>query len=161
MKRRQKTSIFICCEGKTEVAFLKYIKSLYIAGEQKSIRIKSANGGDILSMKRHTGEQKNHIHIDKDYILLDGDQIKSKNINEENVLVVQPCIEGLFLEILDRSKPRTSRKCKKIFEKNYLNSKDKLHHKSYQTIFNKNKLENARSRLPLLNKILKIFETEQ
>ena len=76
------------------------------------------------------------------------------------ILVTQPCIEGLFLEILDRSKPQISKECKKIFETDYLNKKDKLDHKSYQKIFNKNKLEKARKRIPLLNQILKIFETE-
>ncbi|MCZ0932853.1 MAG: hypothetical protein OXJ52_06865 [Oligoflexia bacterium] len=91
---------------------------------------------------------------------MDGDQINSNNPNEENDLVVQPCIEGLFLDILDQSKPQTSRECKKMFEKNFLNEKKKLNHKSYQKIFDRNKLEKARNKIPLLNKILKIFEAE-
>ena len=160
-KRRQKISIFICCEGKTEVAFLKHIKNLYIAGDQKAIRINSVNGGSLSKMKKHITEKKKHIEINKDYILLDGDQINSRNINEQNVLIAQPCIEGLFLEILGRSKPQTSKECKTIFETNYLNNKDKLHHAFYQKSFNKNKLEEARNRISLLNKIFKIFESEK
>ena len=160
-KRRQKTSILICCEGKTELAFLKYIKNLYIAGDQKSIRINSVNGGNISSMRRYISKYKVHVHTDKEYILLDEDQINSNNLNKENDLVGQPCIEGLFLDILDQSKPQTSRECKKIFEKRFLNEKEKLNYKSYQKIFDKDKLEKARNKVLLLNKILKIFEAEK
>ena len=83
-KLRQKTSILICCEGKTEVAFLKYIKSLYIAGEQKNIRIKSVKGGNISKMRKYIKQYKSQVHIDTAYTLLDGDQINSTNTTKEN-----------------------------------------------------------------------------
>lgn len=159
--RKQKISIFICCEGKTELAFLKYVKNLYISGDQKSIRINSINGGNICKMKKYIKTKKKHIHIDKYYILSDGDQIGSQNINDEKVLIASPCIEKLFLEILDQSKLKTTKECKKIFETKYLNRKDKLSSQSYQKIFNKDKLEDARRKIPLLNRVLKIFEAEK
>ena len=162
MKRRiQKTSIFICCEGKTELAFLKYIKSLYLAGDKKRIHIRSEDGGSLSSMQKTIEKQKNHLPIDKAYILLDGDQINSENIQSENILISEPCIEGFFLKILTGSKPQTSQECKRKFEKEYLNRKDKLDHRAYKNIFRKDDLEKKRYDIPLLHAILEIFEEEK
>ena len=162
MKRRiQRTSIFICCEGKTELAFLKYIKSLYLARDKKRIHIRSEDGGSLSSMQKTIEKQKNHLLIDKAYILLDGDQIDSENVQSTDVLISEPCIEGFFLKILTDSKPRTSRECKRKFEKEYLNKKDKLDHRTYKKHFREDVLERRRCDIPLLHTILEIFEEEK
>ena len=65
------------------------------------------------------------------------------------------------MEILTGSKPKTSKQCKRQFEKEYLSKKDKLNHKSYEKIFKKDGLEKKRFHIPLLDKIIKIFEEEE
>ena len=163
MKRRiQKTSIFICCEGKTELAFLKYIKRLCPTRHKKSIFIRDAKGDNSLkNMRKKIANEKNHLPIDKAYILLDGDRINSENVQSKDVLISEPCIEGFFLKILTGSKPQTSKECKRKFEKEYLNKKDKLDHRAYKNIFREDDLERRRYDIPLLHAILKIFEEEK
>ena len=61
MKRRiQKDSILICYEGKTEVAFLKYIKSLYLDGKRKHVRLKHAGSGGLINIKKTIENHKKH-----------------------------------------------------------------------------------------------------
>ena len=157
-KRIQKTSIYILCEGKTEVAFLNYIKKL-CPTRHKSIFIRDAKGDNSLkNMRKKIANEKDHRQIDKAYIFLDGDQIDSENIQSTDVLISEPCIEGFFLKILTDSKPQTSRECKRKFEKEYLNKTDKLDHRTYKKHFREDVLERRRYDIPLLHAILKIFE---
>ena len=156
--KQQKISILIYCEGKTEVAFLKYIKSLFINGKIKTVRIKSEGGGSLSSIREIANRYKNYLKFDEVYIFMDGDKITPQDHLKTSDLISKPCIEGFFLKILQKTPPRTSSDCKKYFENNYLNSKEKLAHYSYEQIFTKEMLNQIRQIIPLLDKIIKIFE---
>ena len=159
MKRRIiKTSILICCEGKTEVAFSRYIKNLYIDGKRKYVLPKLVGGGGLKSIKNTIDRYEKHSAFNQYYGLLDGDLISMSENPEANILITEPCIEGFFLELLGHNKPSSSKDCKKQFEEQYLNEKEKLDHRNYGKIFNKDLLEEKREINILLNKILKIFE---
>ena len=163
LQRILKKSIFICCEGQTELAFLKHIKNLYLKEgirKKKTVRIKPEKGGSLSKMKETIQKEKTNRHIDEDYIFLDGDQIKPEDKISPNVWISQPCIEGFLLEVLEHLKPQISKNCKKNFEKEILNAKDKLKYESYKQHFTKSILEKRRKNIALLDRILKVFESE-
>lgn len=157
-KRVQKKSIFICCEGKTEVAFLKYVKSLYLDGRKKYVQIKSAGGGGLRNIENTIEKHDTQGAFDQTFGFLDGDLIGISKVQKENILITKPCIEGFFLELLNQDKPVNSKQCKKKFEVQFLNEKEKLNHKCYEKIFTKNQLEKIREENTLLDKLLKVFE---
>ena len=158
--RLQKKSIYIRCEGKTESAFLKHIKDLYLkgeAGKKKRIKIEPENGGDLYSMRNSVETVKDQY--DECYILLDRDRIP-ETINE---WVSRPCLEGFLLAILGKQKPEKSKDCKDKFQKkilNILNKKQILKHfkKQIPKHFKKELLDERRNEICLLNQILKVFE---
>ena len=168
-KRTIKKIIYIRCEGKTEVAFLKHIKNLYLSretGQEKMIKIKSEEGGSLQSMQKSIQKEKEVSHIDESYILLDGDIISRQNKDHSHpdwitdIWITKPCLEGFLLDVIGYKKPQKSKECKKQFEKNILNAKDKLKSERYNKIFTKVNLEEKRNDIPLLNKILTIFRCD-
>ncbi len=164
-KKITKKSILIHCEGKTEVAFLKYIKTLYLkgdAGNKKFVQITSEDGGSLSSMQKTVSKKETCLSIDKSYILLNGDRIKPEDENKinEDVWIAKPCLEGFLLDILGHLKPQTSKACKKTFESKILNAKEKLKYESYNKHFTKSILETKRRGIRLLDQILQIFECE-
>ena len=156
--KQQKISIVIYCEGKTEVVFLKYVKSLFINGKIKTVRIKSEGGGSLSSVREIANRCKTHLNFDEVYIFMDGDKITQQDRLRKSDLISKPCIEGFFLKILQKTPPNKSSECKKYFENNYLNRKEKLSSYFYEKIFTREILNQRRQNIPLLNKIIKIFE---
>ena len=120
-QRRQKTSIWFFCEGKTEVAFLQYIKNLGFLEGKNHIRIRSVDNGSLSYIKKFIERQKHHVQIDRAYTLTDEDRATEQEVKNMNgtaePCIADPCIEGFFLEILTGSKPQTSKECKKNSKK--------------------------------------------
>ncbi len=152
-------------EGETEQAFLKFLKQIYSHNKGIFIKVKwGKKGGDL------TGEldkvRRIHENEGADYVFLLRDLDTKEFVSGENrngiiIWGSCPCIEGLFLDILTpkiRKSFWNSKTCKKEFEKNYLNKKQKLDSRNYDKIFSKNLLNKSRQNIPVLNNILNIFE---
>ena len=69
-----------------------------------------------------------------------------------------PCIEGLFLSILDVVGNNISEQCKSIFESTYLPPDKKTDKRSYEKLFPKEMLDEKRSHVSELNNILKAMD---
>ena len=110
-QRRQKTSIWIFCEGETEVAFLQYIKNLGFSVGKNHIRIKSAGSGSLSDIKKLIKGQKHHVQIDRAYTLTDGDRATEQEARNElkgiaKPCIADPCIEGFFFGDSNRFKTK-------------------------------------------------------
>jgi len=161
--RRTKPTVLFVGEGKTEVALIKHLKSLYQPERNPPVRIDTADGKDsgrILrtAIKRSQMEARDAIvclyDLDKALPANDYAHVKSKRLFK--LLGSNPCIEGFMLEILEKPVPLGSSDCKhKICP--WLCGKE-TDASSYK-VFTKELLENRRQTLPHLDKILTLIET--
>lgn len=168
--KQAKFTILAFGEGQTEEAFLRHLGSLYILRESGvSIMYDCAGGKDPEYMiDRVIRKKKGYDVFNIVFILLDDDKLildeTQQKAREHNILIIQskPCIEGLLLNILDEHFlviSKTSRQCKREFEDKYLNKKDKIDSRKYYKLFNKEKLDTARSKISAINELLKIFNS--
>lgn len=167
--RRTKKAVLIVGEGPTEKAFLQYIKELYITRHADvAVKIECGSGGSPRSVIEKTIRLRSSRAYDKCFVLMDKDRplelnktIK-KRIKEKpciEILWAAPCIEGLFLSILDNTNPNLSDDCKREFEKNYIPSNKKTDKGSYTGIFTKDVLNQQRKNISELDAILKAMQT--
>lgn len=78
------------------------------------------------------------------------------------ILKATPCIEGLFLAILQHPKftqvAAASDVCKREFEANYISADKKTDKRSYIDKFPRRVVEERRAKVPELNAILKAMQ---
>ena len=167
--RKAKKAVLFVGEGSTEKAFLGYLKELFHKrGCGISVKIESGDGGspDYVIVKAMRLMQ--YSGYDVAFVLVDDDVRCSQKTRREagkkkiTILQTTPCIEGLFLEILQyvgfNSTTTTTAQCKKIFHKNYMAEKLKFDKNNYAGIFLKALLEKQRENVPTLDHIISIFE---
>jgi len=161
--RRIRPTLFLIGEGGTEVAFLKYLRSVYCkdnAGVE--VTIKNANGKGPTYIINKAVKLTRNIDYDCRVVLLDTDvpwTDKDKKLakkKEINLVGSSPCIEGLFLLILNKPVLTRSEDCKAAIKK-LLPSFDLLDWKNYASYFSKEVLEEARARIPELNRLIEYF----
>jgi hypothetical protein len=171
INRRTKTTILIVGEGRTEKAFLQYLQELYISREaDKTAKVQRAYGGSPEDVVWKAVSLRKNRDYDYCYVLIDSiPEFKpdSELLNAMNlqplikILYSTPCIEGLFLDILEHrgfSKSGwNSEKCKSWFEKKYIPSDKKTDKRSYGRYFSKKVIEDRKIRIEELNKIVSIF----
>lgn len=161
--RIQRKTLLVVGEGDTEVAFLKYLRSLYCSsGEGAKVTIDNAYGKSpeniVNTAIRHAGSAA----FDKKVCLLDTDVAwplavctKAKR-NKITMLGSTPCIEGLFLDILGHPLPNSINECKpKIATMFNFRLTDE---RNYPRVFDKNKLDEARQRISTLDNLLNFYE---
>jgi len=114
-----RATALIVCEGFTEEAFCKYLKSLYARNCGVSVSIINERGGspqDVLQRAlRHKGYDRVLAFFDADRSLPESIRKKSVAAGHQHV-ISQPCAEGFFLDLLNLPVPRTSEECKRAFD---------------------------------------------
>ena len=164
-KRQVRHTVIIYCEGKTDKLFLQYLKKLYVDRGIKKITIKEKRGASRLSSNMEKIAQiTGH---DKKCILLDINNKKPQKIkelgeestrNDIQLIWQEPCLEGVFLKILDKTLLKeTSQKCKNIFYKKHTNQ-TALTTVLLEKLFTKTILNKKRKEIPELNQLIKIME---
>ena len=152
-------TILLVGEGKTDSAFLKHIKSLYISrGSGVTATIRNAHGKGPDHVVNYGIRQRRTADFDRVIALLDTDlemsavvrkRAKSKKIQ---IIKAEPCLEGLLLKILGEHVPNTSADCKaqmgNILPARLTSPID------YQAIFPKNLLDERRGNVPELGRLL-------
>lgn len=157
-------TLYVFGEGSTETAFLKYIKSIYSRNRNLSVKIKNLYGGCPENMINKTIRIIKGGNYEKKFILIDGDieispdyKAKAEQFDIE-IIVVLPCIEGLFLIILGKNEQTvfnmTVENCKNKFHTNYLDRHRKLNYTEYRKIFSINLLEEKRKTIKILDRII-------
>ena len=108
------------------------------------------------------------------FIVLDKEKDKGIFISTESkykakkygldIIETQPCVEGLYLLILGKQKSSVltmpSNQCKREFEENYLDAQKKLNFKEYEHIFPLHLLEEKRSTILELDRLISYMENK-
>jgi hypothetical protein len=161
-KRPLKETLIIVGEGPTEVAFIKHLRSLYGTGNLQ-VTAKSAGGkgpsnviGDAIGTFENSGADRVAALLDTD---LAWPQAKIKAAQQKKITLIgaTPCIEGLLLEILNQPMPRPCNNftCKKAMHPQLKGRETDKN--SYQQLFTKHLLDEAKSRVNVLNNLIKLI----
>ncbi len=170
--RNTKTTILIVGEGPTEKAFLQYLKELYIARDYAfAIKVECGSGGSPCSVVQKAIRLRGSRAYDKCYVLFDADRPLetdyklSDRMNKRpriKVIKATPCIEGLFLAILEHpgfsQASAVSDNCKRDFHAGYISEDKKMDKRSYSDKFSKAVLDSQRAYVPELDLILKAMQ---
>lgn len=151
-------TVLIVTEGYTDKAFTDHLRSLYVTrGCGVSAKVRNAKGkgadnvvGTALGVREG---------FDRVVCLFDADLPLKKVLRDKAkrqrfaLVATSPCIEGLFLDILEKPVPETCHECKQHFSP-IIGAADFKDASSYAPIFTKEILENRRSKIPALNQLL-------
>ena len=119
VRRSARHTILLVGEGKTDSAFLRHIKSLYLnRGSGVSAKVRNARGKGPDHVVDYAIRQYQNTAYDRVIALLDADiemspatrrRARSKKIR---IIEAKPCFEGLLLKIPGEYVPVTSAECK-------------------------------------------------
>ena len=158
--KKIKKSILIVGEGPTEKAFLQYLKELYVTRvDDFFVKIECGAGGSPDCVIKKAKRLCANSAYDECFVLIDNDRKVHKHDKKIKILLSTPCIEGLFLMILEHPKfsqvNALSDFCKKEFERNYLSDDKKMDKHYYSGIFPREVFDEQRKNIPELEEILK------
>ncbi|MBL7130593.1 MAG: RloB domain-containing protein [Candidatus Omnitrophica bacterium] len=170
--RRTKTAILIVGEGPTEKAFLQYLQEIYISREADvAVKIECGSGGSPQCVVEKTMHLRDNRAYDRCAVVLDAhiplkpDRELKKLMKKRppvEIILISPCIEGLFLTILQHpnfSRNRASvQQCKHEFEAHYLSDVQKTDKHSYGRIFPRHLLDSCRGSIRELDTIFKAMQ---
>jgi len=164
--RRPNWTVLAIGEGETEKAFLQFLKGLYNKREDGiSIKVNYAGGGDPECVIDHAVKM-NPKNYNRAFVLLDKDlpcrqtYLKKARTNKLELIWCIPCIEGLFLKILETAfdaSVKTTSECKRLFEGKYLSEGAKLDPEKYAKIFSHGFIESKRGQVQELDRIIKLM----
>jgi hypothetical protein len=160
-------STLIVVEGETEEAFCIYLKEIFSRGVGMSITVENARGGSPEAIVNYAKKLCQNKHHDRKVIFLDGDRSFSPKAQrlisslKVQVILSSPCVEGLFLHILEENVPPHSDACKKVFHEKILDAKEKTGRKGYYKALPYSLLLHQRAKVQALNELLQIFRNEQ
>lgn len=169
--RNTKTTVLIVGEGATDKAFLRHLKNIYVFREDDIVvKVEKGSGGSPACVIKKTIDLSNNKAYDRRLVIVDGDlklildsDLRRRIRENPQIKIIQiyPCIEGLFLEILEH--PNFSRHrvlssfCKSEFEK-YIPADKQTEELAYSSLFPKEKLEFRRKRIKELDIILRTMQ---
>jgi len=152
-QREPNWTVLAVGEGETEKAFLQFLKGQFNKRDDGiSIRINYAGGGNPECVIDHAIKM-NPKNYDCAFVLLDKDlpcrdrYLKKARTNKLELIWSVPCIEGLFLKIIEPTfNPlvKSTNECKRLFADNYFNDDEKLDFRKYEIIFSYALLESRR-----------------
>lgn len=165
-KKKQKRTVLFFGEGADENAFLKYIRRLYAHNASVKITIRDGNGGSadmvVKKASNFTGDFDHRI------AMIDNDKPQKemtaarKMAKESNIDLIEcePCLEGLLLTIIEQRSvsSKTSKQCKREFEKKHICENKRCDVDEYARVFPKDVLDDARKRIPELDRIIRFME---
>lgn len=166
-RRSANITLLIHGEGQEDCVFLKYLKSLYSQNSSIACKISRGKGGsaDGVVIQAH----KIQGAFDRKVVVLDNDKNKTEmakarlDATKKHIELIEhtPCIEAVLLLILGckaDTKQKTSVWCKKEFESKYIDSKKRSEELEYQKIFPKKLLDQKRTKIKELNRLICLFE---
>jgi len=165
-KRRQaSTLILFFGEGFGEEIFLKHLRKIYSLNSGVAVTVRKGKGGCpeniVIDAIRVPGE------FNKKIVLLDNDKPEAEmlkarqtaKVNKIKLIENSPCLEFLLLEILEgKPKEKASERCKKEFESKYAEKQKRSDPNKYEELFPKKLLDDKRSKIPELEKLISIME---
>jgi uncharacterized protein with HEPN domain len=161
-RRAAQRTILIVGEGTTEVAFLNYLKSIYLTrGCGVSLTVKNGQGGGPDHVLDRAIRLSQGFDYDLKFVLMDTDiqwsdaLIKKASSKKIYLVGASPCVEGLMLKIVGRQVLQTSNECKTEFQ-NFI-GKSTTQVESYAGVMPKNVLEQMRKTIPELDALLNLM----
>jgi hypothetical protein len=154
-------------EGLNEQVFLNYLKGLYSYGNNIAVTVRRGKGGSARDIVADSARVP--FDYDKRVTLLDNDkdetEMKEARVESENrhieLLESVPCLEALLLSILEPTKNRknySSGDCKKYFQNEYLNGNRTITDIDCKRLFPKLVLNQERSTILQLDRIIANLE---
>ena len=140
---------------------MNYLKSLFTEGCGKAVTIKENGGGGANEVLRGVIKQ---TPADETFCMYDtdtgvDDDIKNKAIKHSVVCIENtPCLESLFLQILedkDCSNHPNCKKCKKEFHTKHLDEKKCKDKRNYEKVFPKDMLTCKMETVEVLSQLIK------
>lgn len=165
--REAKKTALIVCEGKTEYAFMRYLKMCYCGrgcGIQIKIEVRAEGSPQAIikaAKKLLVGRAYNICLISMDTdIKWPSDRPKSSHRTKILYFGSSPCFEGFLLELISPRKftTWTSDRCKKHFHRHYLFEDEKYVPDNYSRILPKKLLDKKRSGDQRLDNLIELFE---
>lgn len=155
-------TVLVVTEGYTDKAFAEHLKSLYITrGCGVSVKIRNAKGkgaDNVMSTALGVKEGYDRVVCFFDDDLPLKKVLRNKAERQKFVLIASsPCLEGLFLNILEMKVPGICHACKRSFSP-IIDGADGKEASSYASIFSKDILEKRRLKIPVLDKLICAFE---
>lgn len=134
-EKQMKPNFFVFCEGKTEIAYVKFLRSLYRA----PIQVIPKKGKSNISKDDIENSKRDYVTTDQDKVFLMFDLDVAgvlehlQKIPNAELLVSNPCIELWFLLHYQEQKTKlTSKKClqklqsaSKEYKKGFLSEDEK------------------------------------
>lgn len=164
--RTQKNTVFGFGEGESENIVLKYLRSQY-AQNRTSITISDAGGGDPNHiLKKATGVRSSYSY-NYSFILLDTDKQWTETLKKRarelkfELIGSSPCLEGLLLSILEPSgnfDDWPSPDCKGRFKDKYLRPDRMITERHCGLLFPIALLNQARTRIESLRRVIEIMK---
>lgn len=123
--RSARRTVLLVCEGKTDLAFLGYLRAVLCSdrpgGPKVSLRQAHGKGADnvadtLIGLARQAAYDRLVLLADGDIPLTSAKMKALKKIKAEPI-IVQPCLEGLLLNILGLPAPNSSPACKVLLQK--------------------------------------------
>lgn len=171
VKQKIRSTASIYGEGGHEQVFLKYLVRVYAGNQMRTkFTVRSGGGGSLDSVaekmvKNKAGFDRLLMLGDKDRTEGDPDElVKARNICrslDARLELASPCLDGLLLSILEpklKLSGLDSKKCKARFENEYMSAKQRMKPDAYVGIFSREVLEEARTRLKNLDRIIRFIE---
>jgi len=163
-RRRANKTLLIFGEGFSEEIFLKYLRGIYSFNKNVAITIKRGKGGTPYNVVLDA--DKLHADFDRKIVIVDNDKSKTeiqkarKIAKEKNIELIEntPCLESLFINILDKKYNQNSNWFKHEFESKYLDRKKRDEMDEYSKLFPKKLLDKKQTEIPELKKIISVME---
>ena len=118
IKRVTRKTLLVIREGAHELAFLKHLKAIF-GSNNLEITIDASNGGSPYDVINTAVKFRNGATFDRKVVLLDSDVAltpqATKLAKSHRVEVIQSspvCLEGMLLQVLEKTVPQTSPLCK-------------------------------------------------
>lgn len=161
-KRVLRQTLFFVGEGQSEKAFIEHLRALYSIPELK-VSSKSAGGKGPSNVISETISVLSNTGCDRAAALLDLDiawpiaLVKSATSKGITLIGVNPCFEAFLLDILNHKRPTpcNNQTCKKIVHPMLAGRETEK--KSYEILFTKEVLDEARRRVEQLDMIIKVI----
>ncbi len=145
MIRQKRTTVFVCVEGDSEEAFIKFIRKKYSRGKTY-ITVENAYGGSPDVVAEIAIKSISRLDVSHKIVWFDDDKDLSKEWEEQlksdgfTILRSNPCLEGELFQILGEEKKyrrNQAKRCKKDFQRKYLNERTCLEIDDCEKLFDK------------------------
>ncbi len=159
----QRKTLLAVGEGKSDAAFLKYLRAQFCAGGGGvAVTVRQANGKGpsnvittAIGALRISSYDKKLCLMDTDIVWTSQNKIEAKRKKIE-LIGATPCLEGLLLQVLGRQFPPVSDDCKRQLKA--IKGKEMFEVEDYAIHFTYFHLQAVRANIAELDKLLRMYE---